>query len=207
MSTTTAQELRTQQAAHPQEAFQAKVMPAVERHARIYFRHVRCRDRKADLVAEAVGLAWKWFRRLAERGKDGTAFPTAIADFAARAANSGRRVCGQERAKDVLSRVGQRRHGFAVEKLPDFSTLSDNPLQEALHDNTQSPVPEQAAFRIDLPSWLAQLGGRRRDMVIDMALGFRTKELAKKYKVSEGRISQVRREAYEDWRRFQGEAA
>jgi DNA-directed RNA polymerase specialized sigma24 family protein len=209
MSTSTAQELRTQQSAlaHLQEAFQTKVMPAVERHARIYFRHVKCPQRKADLIAEAVGLAWKWFVRLAERGKDGTLFPTAIADFAALAANSGRRVCGQEKAKDVLSRVAQRRRGFTVEKLPDFATLSDNPLQEALHDNTHSPVPEQAAFRIDLSCWLAQLGSRRRDMVIDMAMGYRTQELAKKYVLSEGRISQVRREACEDWRRFHGEAA
>jgi hypothetical protein len=109
------------------------------------------------------------------------AFPTAIATFAARAVNSGRRVTGQEKAKDVLSGRAQRRHGFAVGKLPDYATLSNNPLQEALQDNTQSPVPEQAAFRIDLPCWLKQLGSRRRDMVIDMALGYRTQELAAKY--------------------------
>jgi hypothetical protein len=193
--------------AHLQAAFTAKVMPAVEQHARIYFRHVKCSERKADLVAEAVGLSWRWFVRLSERGKDGTQFPTAIATFAARAVNSGRRVCGQEKAKDVLSPRAQQRHGFAVEKLPDYSTLSNNPLQEALIDNMQTPVPEQAAFRIDLPCWLGQLGSRRRDIVIDMALGYRTQELAQKYKVSEGRISQMRREAADDWRRFHGDAA
>jgi DNA-directed RNA polymerase specialized sigma24 family protein len=192
---------------HLQAAFTAKVMPAVEQHARIYFRHVKCSERKADLVAEALGLAWRWFRRLAERGKDGTTFPTVIATFAARAVNSGRRVCGQEKTKDVLSPRAQRQKGFAVEKLPDFSTLSNNPLQEALIDNTLSPVPEQAAFRIDLPCWLEQLGSRRRDIVIDMALGSRTQELGQKYKVSEGRISQMRREAAEDWNRFHGDAA
>jgi hypothetical protein len=177
--------------AHLQAAFTVKVIPAVERHARIYFRNVRCRVRKADLVAEAVGLAWKWFRRLAERGKDGTLFPTAIATFAARAVNSGRRVAGQEKSKDVLSPLAQRRHAFAVEKLPDFSTLIGNPLQEALQDNRQTPVPEQVAFRLDFPAWLATLGSRRRDMVIDMAMGYRTLELAAKYKVSEGRVSQI----------------
>jgi hypothetical protein len=182
-------------------------MPAIERHARVYFRHVKCQERKADLVAEAVGLAWKWFRRLAERGKDGTLFPTAIADFAARAVNSGRRVCGQEKAKDVLSPLAQRRHDFAVEKLIEYETLTPNPLTDALIDNRQTPVPEQVVFRLDFPAWLGTLGSRRREMVLALAMGYRTQELAAKYKVSEGRISQIRREAAEDWRRFHGEAA
>jgi hypothetical protein len=193
--------------AHLQDAFAAIVMPAVERHARIYFRGIKCPDRKAELIAEAVGLAWKWFRRMAHRGKDGTCFPTAIATFAARAVNSGCRVAGQERSRDVLSRLAKRRRGFAVERLPDFSTLAGTPLDEALHDNTQSPVPEQAAFCIDLPAWLATLGSRRRDMVIAMAMGYRTQELAKTYQVSQARISQLRREAAENWQRFHGEVA
>jgi hypothetical protein len=43
----------------------------------------------------------------------------------------------------VLSPVAQRLNGFAVGKLPDFSTLDGSPLEEALIDNTVSPVPEQ----------------------------------------------------------------
>jgi hypothetical protein len=144
---------------------------------------------------------------MAQRGKDGTQFLTAIATFAARAVNSGRRVVGQEKGKDVLSSLAQRRRGFSVEKLPDCSTLSGNPLAEALHDNTQSPVAEQAAFRIDFPEWLGTFDSRRRDMVIDLAMGYRTQELAAKYQVSQPRISQLRREAAENWQHFQGEVA
>ena len=40
---------------------------------------------------------------------------------------------------------------FSISKLPDFSTLSDNPLSDALIDNTRSPVPEQVQFRLDFP--------------------------------------------------------
>jgi hypothetical protein len=65
-------------------------------------------------------------------------------------------------------------------------------------------APQSTATSCAAPGWPRS---RRRDMEIDMALGFRTQELAQKYKVSAGRISQVRREACEDWRRFQGEAA
>src|SRR5262245_169802 len=39
-----------------------------------------------------------------------------------------------------------------------------------------------------------------------MALGERTKDLAARYGTTQGRISQLRREFHDDWRRFTGEA-
>ena len=35
-----------------------QVRDRIETHARIYFRHVKCWFRKADLVAETIALAW-----------------------------------------------------------------------------------------------------------------------------------------------------
>src|SRR5262249_60449397 len=90
------------------------ILPRIERHGRVYFRHVRCPDRKADAIREMVALCWKWFRRLAERGKDATRFPSVLATFAARAVYNGRRLAGTCKAKDVLSPAAQRRHGFQV---------------------------------------------------------------------------------------------
>jgi hypothetical protein len=126
-----------------QAQFVERILPAVERHANFYFRHVKCRDRRADCVTEAVDLAWAWFLALTQRGKDATSFPSAIATFAARAVNSGRRLCGQEKTKDALSPLAQRRRGFTVSTLPQFETLSGNPLMDALTDNSVSPVPDQ----------------------------------------------------------------
>src|SRR4051794_12587996 len=186
-------------------AFLAHVLPRVERHGRVYFRHVRCPDRKEELLAELRGLVWVWYVRLVRRGKNVLEFVSALATYAARAVNSGRRVCGHERKKDVLSPVAQRLHGFAVGKLPDFSTLDGNPLEDALAENTVSPVPDQAAFRLDFPAWLTTLAHRDRDLVIDMGLGERTLALADKYGCSPGRISQKRRWFSEDWRRFCGD--
>jgi hypothetical protein len=185
--------------------FLAHVLPRVERHGRIYFRHVKSPDRKEELLAELRGLVWKWFVRLVRRGKNVLQFVSALATYAARAVNSGRRVCGHERKKDVLSPVAQRLHGFCVGKLPDFSTLDGNPLEDALADNTVSPVPDQVCFRIDFPAWLITLSHRDRDMVTDMALGEWTLALADKYGCSAGRISQKRRWFAEDWRRFCGD--
>jgi DNA-directed RNA polymerase specialized sigma24 family protein len=181
------------------------LLPRIETHARIYFRHVKCPDRKQDCVQEVIALAWKWFVRLAERGKDASGFGSALATLAARSVRSGRRVCGQERARDVLSPVAQRRRHFCVGRLPDFGTLTNNPLMEALHDNTASPVPEQVCFRLDFPGWLRTLGPRNRRIAEDMALGFTTSELSRKYGVSPSRISQLRAEFHADWARYCGE--
>jgi hypothetical protein len=189
-----------------QATFLAQVLPRVEAHGRVHFRHVRCPDRKEELLAEMRGLAWKWYVRLVQKGKNVLAFVSALATYAARAVHSGRRVCGHERAQDVFSPVAQRRHGFAVGKLPDFSTLHGSPLEEALIDNTLSPVPEQVAFRLDFPAWLASLSHRDRDLVTDMGLGERTLALAHKYGCSASRISQKRRQFLEDWTRFCGDA-
>ncbi len=182
--------------------FMEVIYPCVHKHARIYFRHVPCPDQRADRIAECIGLAWKWFVRLVHKGQDARRYAVSLARYATRAVHSGRRVVGQERAVDVLSPVPQQRHHFAVGKLPDFSTLGGNPLAEALHDNTLSPVPDQVAFRLDFPAWLVTLGRRNRDLVEDMALGHRTRELARKYHVSAGRISQLRRFFQCDWTLF-----
>src|SRR4051812_20270882 len=182
------------------------LLPRIELHGLISFRHVRCPHRREEALQEMRALAWAWYLRLAQRGKDGGKFPSAIATFAARAVKSGRRVCGQERAKDVLSPLAQQRYHFVVASLPESSTLHGNPFDEALQDNRRRPVPDQVAFRFDFPAWLSTLGRRNRRMAWAMALGFRTHELARRFKVSPARVSQLRRELHDDWGRFCEEA-
>lgn len=180
------------------------ILPRIELHGHVYFRHVRCPFKREDYIAEMVALSWKWFVRLVERGKDPTTFPTALASFAARAVRSGRRVCGQAPAKDVLSAVAQWRHGFVVEKLPDCETLTSNPLTDALRDNTKSPPDEQAAFRLDFPAWRRTYGERNRRVLDDLMMGERALDVSRKYCLSPGRVSQLRHEFLEDWGRFCG---
>ena len=180
------------------------IVPRIELHGRVCFRTESFQDQQ-EAVAEMVALCWKWFLRLAEQGKDATHFPSVLATFAARAVYNGRRLAGMSKAKDALSPVAQRRHGFAVGRLPDVSTLNGNPLFDALHDNTRSPVPEQVAFRLDFPAWLASLGARNRGIAQAMAQGHRTGELADAYGLSPARISQLRREFHRDWQKFCGD--
>jgi hypothetical protein len=149
-------------------------------------------------------LCWLWFVRLARRGKDATRFPSLLASFAARAVRSGR-LCGQEPSRDALSPLAQQRHGFTVRSIPDGSSLYGNAFNEALADNTRTPPDEQAAFRLDFPAWLLTLTERDRRLVADLMLGDRTLHVADRYRLSPARVSQLRREFREDWRRFHDE--
>jgi hypothetical protein len=215
----------TRQDAHPAassphllHASFLSILPRIELHAYVYFRGVKCADRREDYVQETRALAWKYFVREIERGKDPLAYVSQIALFAARHARSGRRVCGQEKGKDVLSPRAQQRHSFTVERLPSSTATphqdlygavqgqrKQDVLEERLRDNTQTPVPEQVAFRLDWPAWLTTITERDRRLVEDLALNHRTQDLAQKYGLSPARISQKRREFHDDWERFCGD--
>ncbi len=191
--------------AHLQASFIAIVLPRVLSHGRVCFRGIKCPHRQQDAIQDMIGLAWQWHLRLAENGKDSTCFPTALATYAARAVKSGRRLVGQEKSKDVLSPLAQQRHHFTVRRLPDFETLSDNPLTEALADNTKSPPDETVCFKLDFAAWLDSLTERDRGIAEDLMVGERTLAVAGKYGVSAARISQKRREFCHAWRSFCGE--
>jgi hypothetical protein len=131
------------------------ILPRVELHGRIYFRHLRCHQ-KADAIQEMRALAWQWFLRLHQRGRDPVDFLSGFVTLLARAVNSGRRLAGMARAKDVLNPAAQRRHGFHVERLPSSTLASHERLysevhgqevqdafEERLRDNTITPVIDQ----------------------------------------------------------------
>ena len=181
------------------------ILPRIETHARICFRHLGCPQGRDDAVAETVALAWQSYLRLVERGKDPAAFVSRFADYAARAVRRGRRVCGQEAGQEVLSPRAQARHDFAVLRLLQRTTLNGSPLEEALLDNAVTPPPEAAAFRIDFPAWLATWPERDRRLIEALGLGERTLALADQFGLTPGRISQKRREYHGDWERFCGD--
>jgi hypothetical protein len=83
--------------------------------------------------------------------------------------------------------------------------LSTNPLTEALVDNTKSPPDEQVAFRLDFPQWRLTRCYRDREMIDRMMLGERTLDLSKMFGISPARVSQLRREFRDDWRRYCGD--
>ena len=118
---------------------------------------------------------------------------------------------------DVLSPLAQARHGFRVEHLPPSTRSPHEHLyaeprgqalldafEERLRDNTQTPVADQAAFRIDFPLWRCTRSERDRRVIDALMAGGRTRDVSQKFGLSPGRVSQLRRDFLEDWRRFIG---
>jgi hypothetical protein len=194
------------------------IVPRIELHAHISFRDVTCAAQKADCIAETIALCWRWFQRLAEQGKDAREFVSALAGYATWAVRSGRRLCGQLRANDVLSELAQRRHGFAVQPLSSSDPTSwaarsgtahsqqhGIAYAERLRDNTVTPPPEAAAFRIDFPQFLHTLTDRDRRLAEYLSLGHPAAKAADRFGLSPGRVTQLRQRWCQEWRAFQGE--
>jgi hypothetical protein len=200
-----------------QVAFLALV-PKIEMRVHMAFAYLNCANERADKVAEALALAWKWFVRLHDRGKNAATFPIVFAALVVRAVASGRRIAGGEPTDDVMSKIAQRKHGFSVTLFSSTARpaheIQGHPhgqkafgaLDERLADNTRTPVPEQAAFRIDFPAWLGTLSSRERTMAQAMMRDEGTNDLSRAFGVSAGRVSQLRRELRDGWERFCDEA-
>jgi DNA-binding NarL/FixJ family response regulator len=188
----------------PINAGQAKqdfltLRPVVERYAQVAFRHLPWADRE-EAVAEAVAAAFQSYLSLTRRGKDPFQFPTVIAIRAAQHVRSGRCVGGKLRRRDVFFGTARQHRGLRRRNL-----LLMGDWAEALEDNRHTPIPDQVSFRCDFPRWLQTLSDRDRRIADLLALGHSTKATAKRFGLSEGRISQLRRQMHESWQGFHGE--
>jgi len=175
---------------------------------------LRCAASRADFIAEGVGLCWKWFCRAVAKGKDVASFVTAMAKFAARAVRYGRTVCGQQKAKDVMSVTAMRKHGVVVERFGSGRIHSqmaasglenqhqEIPFEDALAENTVTSIPEQVMFRVDWPRFVERLSHRDRQLMEFLAAGNSNQEAAAKFGLTPGRVSQLRRSWCEAWQEF-----
>jgi hypothetical protein len=165
-------------------------------------------------------VAWTWFLRLAQRGKDAARFVGTLARYAARAVRCGRRLRGSESLRDILSRQAQKRHGFTVGSLPISTRVAMDDIyavpggqreldeyEERLADNAMTPPPDAAAFRIDFPVFLNDLSDRDRKMAAMLSLGHTVKHVAREFGITPARVTQLRVDWCRDWYRRHGERA
>jgi hypothetical protein len=194
------------------------LLPRLHNHGQIFFRNLKCADQKQDAIQEMVALAWKWFLRLHQRGKDVTSFSMVFIFLVARAVRNGRKLCGQAKAKDVLNRATQRQHGFTVysllgSKRRSFANIYAlvhgqqelDAYEDRLRDNTFTPPPDAAAFRLDFPQFLGDLPARDRQVAMFLSLGHSAKKAAAKFGLSQGRVTQLRQQWSREWHRWHGE--
>jgi hypothetical protein len=179
------------------------MLPAILKHARIAFRHIRPEARQ-EAVQEVVCNAMAAYAALAKRGKVALAYPSVLARYAVAQTRDHRKVGGHLNCKDVSSRYCQRLKGIVVERLDKFDNQEDQWI-EAIVEDHHTPVFDQVAFRCDFPAWLDQLSRRNRRIAEALAAGQNTGDVAERFNLSAGRISQLRRELHRSWHEFLGE--
>ncbi len=180
------------------------MIPAIVKYARFAFRHVRGQDR-ADLIQETIANAMVSFRRLVRRGRESVAHASVLAKYAIRQIKDGRRVGSSLCCSDVLSPYAQRLKSLTVERLDRHDKDDENTWCEILIEDKHAGPDEIARTRIDFSDWLASLKRRDRRVAEFLANGETTKAAARKFKVSAGRISQLRKELARSWQRFVGD--
>jgi hypothetical protein len=181
-----------------QSAFVAMI-PEIEQKLGLAF----CRldpEAREDAIEEGVVDSLLAYVRLHEQGRADVATPSSLAWYSSRHVKRGRPAGGPMNGKDPLSRYAQIGNGIQVERQP--SNWID-----AMVEDKRAAVADQVAAKMDVGAWFATLTKRTRQIARDLAFGCSTSEVAKKYGVTAGRISQLRRVLEESWRAFQHDAA
>ena len=198
---------RQKPAANSQPAWHTGFMamlPDIRRHVRFAFRRL-APDRREEAIQEALANALVAYIRLYEHGKTAVAYASPLADYAVRQVFSGRQVACPLNSYEVLSPYAQHKHGFTVSRLQRPDETEGTWKEILVEDPTCTPA-ELAASRLDFDAWLRRLPRHKRRVASTLAGGETTSRTAKMFKVTPGRVSQLRRELAENWDEFHGEA-
>ena len=142
------------------------------------------------------------YHRLHERDELQRAFASALARYAVAQYHAGRRVGTSQCSRDVSSRRARKKAGYEMLSLGAPGEQVGE-WMECLVDNHRTLVPDQVAFCHDFPRWLNRQSARDRQIAERLSLGCATREVAREFKVSPARISQLRKELADSWNEFQ----
>lgn len=179
-----------------------ELLPDIRNQLRFQFRYLRPEER-AEAMADAVANAAIAYARLYQQGRVDLAYATPLACYAAAQYRAGRRTGTRSNVNDVMSPEARRRHGIKIERLDRFNR--EEGWKELLVEDGRCTPAELAASRIDFASWLRALPRQKRRIAKTLALGEVTSEAARKHRLTPGRISQIRRELADAWKRFVGD--
>ena len=93
-----------------------------------------------------------------------------------------------------------------IERLDHFDAEENQWREAVVQDTRTALVPDIVAFRCDFPEWLSSLRPRERKIALKLASNESTGRVARMFKVSAARISQLRNELKAAWDSFHGEA-
>ena len=176
------------------------MLPQIKQQAAVAFRSRQPEERE-ELVQEVIANTYVAFARLVELDKADLAYATPLASYAVRQVVSGRRVGNRLNVRDVMSPANRR---VTVEQLHRYDH-GDGAWKESLVEDKHAGPAETAAARLDVAKWFRKLPAMKRRVARVLATGETTKTTAKKFSLTAGRVSQLRRELQASWQALQGE--
>jgi hypothetical protein len=180
-----------------------QLLPAIREQAEYAFRRVPI-DTREDLILEVVAAAYVLFVSLCRRGKTALIYPTPLAKFAIRHVREGRRTGSRFNSLDITSPCTAAAQRTTIERLDRFNPRLGEWQEVVVEDRTAGPA-EIAMTRLDFASWLSTLSNRDRQLAEKLVSGETTGRVARTFRISAARVSQLRRELCANWHRFVGE--
>ncbi len=177
-----------------------RMMPVIRRNARLRLRHLPAAERE-EAEQEIVASAFVAFARLVGRRQGHRAYATPLADFAIKGFRMGRRTSARLNRNDVTSHYCRRHSGVTMQSLQRWNE-QEGQWDELLIEDRHATPADIAMLRIDFWSWLASLPRRDRWIAWLLAAGEAVRDIAQRFGVTPGRISQMRRELCDSWHLF-----
>lgn len=181
----------------------AALLPDIRNQLRFAFRNLSPEERE-EATQDAVARAAVAYAELHRAGRAALAYATPLARYAAAQYRAGRRVGGSLNINDITSPHAQRRHGIRLARLDRFDA-EEGGWKEVLVEGRSGTPAELAASRIDFADWLGRLPKKKRRIATTLAAGETTSDVGRKFRITPGRVSQLRREFAESWQAFHGE--
>jgi DNA-directed RNA polymerase specialized sigma24 family protein len=177
-----------------------RLIPAIKRQVRFRFRHLQA-EAAEEVLHEVLAFAFVAYSRLDSRGKEARAFATPLTRHAVSRIRQGRRFASPSHSRDVMSacrRVALETLDESVDQQPSVT----GQWRELLLEDHRSTPAETAALRLDFSAWLDTLTPRDRHIADTLAMGETTGHVARLFRVSAARISQLRAEYHRSWLEF-----
>jgi hypothetical protein len=176
----------------------ARQLPVLEALTEPHFRRLGP-EARGEAVQNTICLTWKGYQALCEKGRgEEEDIIRKVLWWAVKQTKVGRSITGSGRpGRGTMDAYAAARKGGAAFEHTDFNML--------IGDDT--PIPDAVAFGIDHPAFMATLTERQQSMALDLAAGMGTTEVARKYGVSPGAVSQFRTRFRALLGKFYGEAA
>jgi len=179
------------------EVLLAKMRPYFRKYAKRFSPNKRL-DRD-DVMQDLTGIALQMYTSLVRRGKE--VFYSPLAMYAIKRYSTGRRFTGLN-STDVHSEHAQMQGRSEVHQ---FSELEGKLDELEFMADPKANVAKTAQLRVDYGAWVSKQEPRDRQIIRDLSYGYTTREVARKYSVSDGLISQYRKRYREDWNDFVGD--